>query len=138
MHSDSLETIHLHVHTDPEGLWTLQSNARVCSVVSASLCAWQGGRGISRSRWISTPYCAKLMTVEVMAHYTHPSQVEREDIPVLGVPGEPPSASLIQEPPRVALTATPHHSGIPGTQLFSLLKYLNLPVCPSLLHCQNL
>ena len=76
------------------------------------LCAWQGGgRGISRSRWISTPSCAKLMTVEVMAHYTHPSQVEREDFSVFGAPGQvsvqPPSASLIQEPPRVALTAAP-------------------------------
>ena len=84
------------------------------------------------------------MTVEVMAHYTHPSQVEREDFSVFGAPGQvsvqPPSASLIQEPPRVALTAAPPpHSGIPGTtQLFPLLKYLNLLVCPSLLLCQNL
>lgn len=130
MHSDSLETIHLCVHEDPEGLWTLQSNTQVCSVVSASLCAWQErGKGVSRSRWISTPHCAKLTVVEVMTHYTHPSQVESKDLPMFGASGwmslQPPSSSLIQGPPRVAPTAP--HSGILGIQPLSLLKYLNIP-----------
>lgn len=38
MHSDSLETIHLHVHANPEGMWTLQSNALAGFCVFLLLC----------------------------------------------------------------------------------------------------
>ena len=69
------------------------------------------------------------MLVEVMTHYTHPSQVESKDLPMFGASGwmslQPPSSSLIQRPPRVAPTAP--HSGILGIQPLSLLKHLNIP-----------
>lgn len=101
-----LETIHLHVCTSAEDLWTRRSNIRV-GFFNSSECLEKRKANFLQPGGFLLLHCENLMTVEVMAHCTHRSQVGGKDWPVLRALGRhpcSPSSSLIQEPPRVLQT----------------------------------
>lgn len=111
MHSDSLETVHLHVHANPEGLWTLQSNAGVAFVFPASLvCLARRRKG---NIW------------EQVDFYSQPCDADDH-----GSVGSlhPPQPGGEGRFPVVGVWAAPFTSEAP--QLLALYKQPNLP-CPS-------
>lgn len=105
MHSDSLETVHLHVHANPEGLWTLQSNLGAAFVFPASLVC--------------------LARREQVDFYSRPCDADD-----LGSVGSlhPPQPGGEGRFPVVGVWAAPFTSEAP--QLLALFKQLNL-LCPS-------
>lgn len=105
MHSDSLETVHLHVHANPEGLWTLQSNLGAAFVFPASLVC--------------------LARREQVDFYSRPC--DADDLGSVGSlhPPQPGGEGRFSV---VGVWAAPFTSEAP--QLLALFKQLNL-LCPS-------